>query len=451
VLSGGFGLAFLLLTPPYQGPDEPNHLFRAFAIGSGQWEVDTAGTDRRGGGVPESLLLMFDRFATLRWNSKRQTTPAAVYPFARWPLEPARVRFVDYPNTAVYPAPVYLPAAIGTRVARWSGASVLGTLRLARGSGLLGWLVCGALALHLLPAFRWLFAALLCLPMNVFTHAMVSADTFTDGVAVVAVAYLLRLAYGVGNVGYRRLGMLLLLTFLLATAKLVYTPLLLLALLIPAHRFRTVGGRRGAGALVVGLCVLTVLFWADRSAAIYLPYADYSPAHREGIDLQPGTDVNEQRALILRAPIRYFRAVKNSAIEAFPMYFRGYVGTFGWLDTPLPWPVVIGAYVSLFFLAWYDRSPRVWFGRYGKLMLLIVILLCYGLVVLSQQLSWEPVGSTRVGTIQGRYLTPFAPLLFLLFTRRGRRPRWVPLLVAIGGLLLLSHSLWVVYGRYYLP
>ena len=57
-----------------------------------------------------------------------------------------------------------------------------------------------------------------------------------------------------------------------------------------------------------------------------------------------------------------------------------------------------------------------------RLVLVVAVLLCYALVVLSQLLSWEPVGSHTVDTIQGRYLTPFAPLgASCCYTGSGRR------------------------------
>ena len=105
-------------------------------------------------------------------------------------------------------------------------ASTLDTLYLARAAGLLFWLLLGSLCLWLLPLARWLFVALLLLPMSVFTHATVSADTVTDSVAFVSVAFLLRLAYGPGvMVRWGQVGALVVLAGCLASAKLVYTPL----------------------------------------------------------------------------------------------------------------------------------------------------------------------------------------------------------------------------------
>ncbi|NJO86810.1 MAG: DUF2142 domain-containing protein [Lewinella sp.] len=132
------------------------------------------------------------------------------------------------------------------------------------------------------------------------------------------------------------------------------------------------------------------------------------------------------------------------------MYLPGYIGTLGWLDTQLPTALVALAYLGLLALALVSglRLPPA-----HRLGLLLTFLLCYALVVFSQLLSWESVGSTSVGTLQGRYLTPFCtPALFLAFSGLGRP--WLRLqalgicvLLGSGGLLWAAAA--VHQERYY--
>lgn len=439
-----FGLAFMVLTPPYQGADEPNHLYRAYAISTGVWYPDTT-TARRGGQVPESLLAMFDTYQHVRWYAQAKTSFDSLPQFAALPLAPQHTRFVDYPNTAVYPWPVYAPATVGILVARTFNFSTLATLRAARLAGLFTWLAAAAFALWLLPAWRRLFVALLLLPMVVWTHATVSADTLTNSVAVVAMAYLLRLAYGSHQpLRSSHLVGLLLAGVTLATMKLVYVPILLLAVLIPAKRFTNWGGKWLVAAAVAGLTVATLFYWSHQSQAVYLPYEDYAVEFREGLDLPSWAHVPRHQAMIVRAPHRLFRAAGNSLSTAGPMFVQGTIGTFGWLDTYLPiWLVAFG-YVYLFALAAMGCPPSWW----HKLAILVGVVACYLLVIFSQMLSWEPVGTHIVGTVQGRYLVPFVPLFFLLFTANWRPAgrRW---LLPLGSLLLLSASTYIIYQRYY--
>ena len=449
LLGSVFGAVFLIGTPPYQGPDEPNHLYRAYAISTGQWEpkVDT---QRRGSEVPASLVAMFAAFEGVRWRSTVQTEWRRVRHFKAVPLAPERTVFRDYPNTAVYPAPVYLPAAAGLWLARSLGCSTLATLYLARGVGLLVWLLLGGLCLWLLPLARWLFVALLLLPMSVFTHAVVSADTLTDSIAFVSIAYLLRLAYGHGAlVGWWQLGVLLPLAVCLASAKLVYTPLLLLGLLVPGDRFVLPGGKLATALLLVVVTVGSIGFWSSRSDLVYLPRSDYAEGVGQELHLPQGADARAHRAMVINSPYRLVRATGNSVIDAADMYLPAYIGNFGWLDLPHREPVVAAAYLWLISIALLGGTGRVRLRWWHRFILAVAALLCYVLVVFSQLLSWEPVGSHTVGTIQGRYLTPFAPLAFLLLHRHASAWKYIPAVVVSGSLLLLSYSAYIVYLRYY--
>ncbi len=450
LLTGGFGVYFLGLTPPYQGPDEPNHLFRAYAISTGEWEPQIT-TDRRGGQVPNVLLGMYDAFSLVRWNTGVKTTRERVAQYAEVPVDYQQRVFMDYPNTAVYPAPVYAPAAAGLWMARYLELSALHTLYLARAGGLLFWMLCGALALRLMPVARWLFFALALLPMTLWTHATVSADTFTNSLAFLTLAYLLRKALGEGRFTPKDAMILGALTLLLTSAKLVYIPILLLALLIPAARFTVPGGKWLVAAGCGILLVCSVSFWAGRSQRTYLPNEEYRREVRDSVHLPRNVHMLEHRAMIVKAPHRLFRATRNSLQDAFPMYSRGYIGTFGWLDAYLPIYVIVLAYGMLWCLALFDGSPRPTLPRGYRLVLPVAAVLCYVLVILSQLLSWEPVGSHTVGTIQGRYLVPLAPLLFLAVYRAQPRRWWIPVLAVGGACWLLWVSGALLSTRYYLP
>ncbi|MEM7572838.1 MAG: DUF2142 domain-containing protein [Bacteroidota bacterium] len=448
VLASSFGLFFVFSNPPFQGPDEVNHFYRAYAISTGQWEPDTS-LDRRGGTVPLSVVQMVDTFAYLRWYANQRTSTERVFPFSDRPLQLEQVVFKDYPNTALYPATVYLPQAAVIALSRRFDFSVLTTFRLTRLVGLLLWLAVALLALHWLPAFRWLFVLLLLLPMSVYTHATVSADTTANVVALLTIAYLLRLIFEPRKIGYPQLLTTITLGVLLASTKIFYLPILALAFLIPRKRFEVKGGKWGATIIVAGFSLMMLAFWSGRLDGIYLPYSEYAIDYRDGLDLPSGTNAREQRSLISHSPLRLLKGTWNSISDAGEMYFKSFIGTLGNLDTHLPWVVIIFAYLNLIFVGRLDRSIRLAPDLKQKSLFGGVFLLCYVLVVFSQLLSWEPVGSTTVGTIQGRYLMPFAPLLFLLLIRQGKPKSWLGAYVAATAALFLFISASVMYQRYY--
>ena len=442
LLAGGY---FLYNTPPFMGADERNHLSRAYAISTGEFRPSTEG-DRRGSEIPVSLVALRHPFWGMRFQATT-TSKEIIKRFAEVPLDPGETVFLDYPNTAIYPWTVYAPAAAALAVTTRFNPSVLTTLRYARWAGLLAWIAAGVFTLWLLPAWRGLFSVVMLLPMTTWTHATVSADTFTNCVAFITIAVLLRYAFREGQrIGWLQLLVLMLLAFALSSAKLVYTPLLLLALLIPADRFTVAGGKWLAACLVAGLALATMVYWSEISDRIYLPYEDYNSVMRDAdINIPRGANVRVHKDMIIRAPYRLFRAAANGLRNVFSFYTRGYIGILGWIDTYLPgWSYWFG-YSLIGFAAVTERGVKWW--HRGVFLLAVVV--CYLLVTLSQLLSWEEVGAHTVTVIMGRYLVPFAPLLFLVFVGvrwPGRARKYI---IAVGSVTLLIVACVTLSGRYF--
>ena len=127
--------------PPYQNPDEREHLIRADQVSNGGWlarsgpsapslidtGVITAAQPFRQVGADPRLRVNRAMYAPVGWGGRQ--------------IEGAQ-------NTALYPPTFYLPAAAAVRIGKWAGLDVLPTLKLCR--LLSGWLallcVCVTLA-----------------------------------------------------------------------------------------------------------------------------------------------------------------------------------------------------------------------------------------------------------------------------------------------------------------
>ena len=117
VLGLFFGLLFLLVTPPFQVPDEPAHFYRAYQVSRGGLVPQQLGT-QVGGNLPRSLSKLEGRFKYLQFHSERRVTAAQVLDARRIPLGPNDEVFTSFPNAALYSPVNYLPQAIGIAIAR---------------------------------------------------------------------------------------------------------------------------------------------------------------------------------------------------------------------------------------------------------------------------------------------------------------------------------------------
>ena len=72
------------------------------------------------------------------------------------------------------------------------------------------------------------------------------------------------------------------------------------------------------------------------------------------------------------------------------------------------------------------------------------------LVLLSQHLTWDCVGSSFISTIQGRYFIPIFPLLFIsLNNSKLNHQNFVRLVVIVFTVIILLISVKILYERYY--
>ncbi|MDB5256848.1 MAG: hypothetical protein JWM14_1543, partial [Chitinophagaceae bacterium] len=71
-------------------------------------------------------------------------------------------------------------------------------------------------------------------------------------------------------------------------------------------------------------------------------------------------------------------------------------------------------------------------------------------ILFSQLLTWVCVGEESIDIIQGRYLIPIFPLLFmLLHNTKWTKPKGATLIVVVFSLLSLSYSSYVIFERYF--
>jgi hypothetical protein len=126
-----FGLAFALVTPPLQAPDEMPHLARALAISEGTLGAEKFVDGKPSIRVPQSFVALPGRLGTgLQMHAERRQDPALV---ARELARPQRLSPRSWrPLPSVYSPIVYLPQAVGVAVARMLGLPVLWFVYAAR-------------------------------------------------------------------------------------------------------------------------------------------------------------------------------------------------------------------------------------------------------------------------------------------------------------------------------
>lgn len=443
-----------MITPPFQVPDEVNHFYRVYQIADGGLKAEQF-TQRLGGHIPRSLITLADPFLDLRWQMNRKTSFNRINKLRSIPLKPGEKVFMDFPNTALYNPVSYLPQILPVFILKQLNTAPIWIFYSARIFTFLVWIISIYLLIRSLIAFQWLITFLVLLPMPVFMSMGISADVMTNILAFLFIGYILKQKVSVQLFGNASFFTMALFVVLLASAKVVYIALVFLFLMIPGERFksRVVYWIYFSGLLVLGLA--TSILWASAINDIYIPYDRYNLAFRNFLDLPRCAHMQEQMEYIFGHGFYFFQVCLRSIKQAFSMYYPGYIGTFGWLDTKMPIWLIHMSYLALFFVSLFGQDSKLRLNLVNRIVLIATAVSVTGLLLLSQLLSWECVGSEFIKTVQGRYFIPVFPLILLCVSASLKWPFSRVLstdrLVIFYSLFILIIASVVIYKRYYVP
>ena len=99
------------------------------------------------------------------------------------------------------------------------------------------------------------------LPMSVFINMSLSADMVTNSISIILIAYLLKLAYEEEQISNKKMIFVYLLVFLLASAKFVYIPVIVLFFLIPKEKWHkpSIYCIQGIGLFIFAFAIFALL------------------------------------------------------------------------------------------------------------------------------------------------------------------------------------------------
>jgi uncharacterized membrane protein len=448
ILSLYLGREMFVATPPLQAPDEFNHFYRAYQISRGQLLPYTE-NKRLGGYIPGSIREYALPFSNAATNLNVHLSPYDLVHAYTIPFSKYDARFIDFPNTSLYSPVSYLPQAIALKVSEFMGANVAQMHDSGRIASYACWMLCMVIVIWLMPFGKWLMVFLFLLPMNQFVAMSFSADNVTNMVSLLFVALVLRIAFQSNRISKKQMMVLALLLVLIALAKVVYIGLALLLWIIPEDKFEN---RKQhiiikSGLMMAGM--LAAYVWSGIVMSYYTPYDQYNPANRNNICLSNCANYFQQKELIFTHPL-YFPKVVYRSIFEHPMYFlNGYIGIFGNSDILLTKQLTYLTYILIFIIA-VSEFNKVHLSLRNRIIMCTAAFSAFVLLLLSQHLTWDCVGEGIVDLIQGRYLIPLMPALFLCLSNTALKFRYLPaVVVLVYPLILNAYSVTAIKDRYF--
>lgn len=432
-----WGSLFVVYTPPFQVPDENRHFYRAYQLSEGTL-VGTKQNNVGGGDLPNSVIYASESTSHLRFHRERKYHFRDTVILLGFPLDPQERTFIPFASVIYSPIP-YVPGILAILPARLLGLPPILMMYFGRMFNFITWLTLTYLAIRITPIYKWLFLLLALMPMSVFQAASLSVDAVTNGLAFLTIAFFLRCAFDESKtVRFRDMALLLLLTLLLSLCKVVYFLFVFLFLLIP---YRKVGSVRRYLLLLLTLAsanIMAVGVWSFCSRAV-------------SATVRPAAEVREQIERIQTQPGQYVSILLGTIRHRVGYLCDTFVGRLGWLDTPLPTCLIVCWWFLLAATVFLESTPTIPVTLLHKGILGGVLVLTLLLIFTLMFIYWEPQGETIIRGVQGRYLIPVSPLLFmLLYSKRfrGDLRSYEPILIVVVG-VFLTVALLVMGNRFY--
>lgn len=436
------------VTPPLQAPDEFDHFRRAYHISEGHFLPERKDS-RLGGDIPLSFNLFAQPYRDAALNTKYVLDSEPISASSEYKLDKESFVFQDFPNSSNYSVISYLPHTIAMSVLKPFNPSVSTIYYAGRFFSFLTWLICFYFFLKIIPGYKWFFTLIVLLPMNLYQANSFSADTTTNVLAFLFIGLVLKYALDEKLISAQRVLILLLVAVLLAFAKIVYVGLVFSVFILPASKFKTNSFRWifcfGLVAISFGIGQL----WAQSILNYYVPYSLYNSQYRDLALLSHCANYFEQKNYLLQHTSYFPKVIYNSIFSHPYTYFNSYIGNFGNSDIPLPKTLIVASFVIIIMVLLIEQNQfSLSFKK--KLWLLICAFISFVLLLLSQHLTWDCVGEGVVDLVQGRYLIPLFPFLFLLIpANKLFKKLSPPFLVSLCVFVLLCFSAYKIYSRYY--
>lgn len=461
------GILLCFILPPFMGPDEASHVYRAYEFSKGDVLMDKLGNGY-GYKIPDSIVhLNQDQF----WSNAHQPYLSALkHNLKSTSVNDSHTTVQYFEATSVYSPVGYLHFIVVTWLSRLFGWSAYANITLMRLANIALYATFAYFAIRIMPKRRWFLAMVALMPMAIHQASVVSPDAMINGSALLTVAMVARLLVTRRFPGYTYLSVLATASLLVAFNKQAYLFFPLILLVVPWQVFGKQASKRiyiAITFLAVFICLGTWSIISSSNSAV----AFSTWRQRENFGQTRST--TEFAKYVIKEPIDATRFlihsyVYNTAPKAqidtalqpeFYVHNRSadftwasLLGAFGSLMVNYPiWVyfVVVGGLAVPLLAEDFTFLPN----RRWRLLVGGVIVLQFAMVTAVLWIKWTAKTDTAIIGVQGRYLLPLVGLLVFLPSARyislNLRDKLLPKLlncaVFIEGIAMLV----VIASRFY--
>lgn len=388
-------IVFAKIIPPFQSPDEFDHVKRAYLLSKGVLVLERSSEDGSGGRVDTGLLSYFKAYGMLPYQPARKLSQEEMYSASgiKWSGER---QFSAAPGTGYYMPMIYAPQAIGLAIGEAAGFTVAESYDLAR------LLTIASAAILILFAFQLypsnpLVLMLLVLPMSLFQFASATIDGLSLGLTIFAVSAFLHITRDRSQTPTWLLYGLAASLVVLISSRVHMLPML--ATLLAAGFY----SRRRAAFVLFSLALMAIGAW--------LYFALSTTLDKRVV---VGAGAGEIFGFYLQHPLQFLRVLGATLLDhdMTRFYAHSFVGVLGWLDASFSIHIyqifgILISCVAILSISWKNLRTD-WPAR------TLLVLCAAGAVLMTfiaLLVTWNKHPAHQILGIQGRYFALPAALI----------------------------------------
>ena len=434
-----FGLILVLLTPPYQIPDEPQHFLRTLSLVNNNRLIAIKKDNTTGDYLSANLDIIHEKYVPIIKHLERKTSFKELKQYLKINYDNKNLMFISFPNTALYSPVCYIPQIIGILCAKIFTNSIVAFLIFGRLFSLFFFMAMGYITIKTIPVLKWGALLIFLTPMNLIQASGFSADTVLFCLAAFYFAKIIQFCLRAENLTKKEITLLALLALLIALTKQSFF-FTLFIFLIPKKKFLTNYFLKIAAILAPALIV--TIIWSLTIKNIYIPLN--------------GADAAMQLKYILSHPAQYLGILFKPTYDSLILLYEA-ICIMGWLEMSVP-KYYYFLYVVLFILNGLVTSSEhncLKTPINKKIILAILCITNYIIISTMLYLSWAAPGEfypTMV--LQGRYFSILQlPLMMVVYTLiphiKSKYSNIINAATVLFLICILTQVAYIIFIRYY--
>lgn len=395
------GMAYLVFLIPTYAPDENAHIYRSYEISEG---VIVTGTNEDN--LVKSYIPRFfveNNHQTLnKYNKMNEVIKKETNYDDK--IE------IDNPASPYAPT-LYFPNTLIFLIGRIFDINGILVIYFARMINFIIFLICGYYTIKLMPFGKLLMMTYLLIPMVVHQAISLSADSITNTLTLLFIAYTLNMYYK-ENITKKNKIIYIIMAALIAIHKSVYLPIVCISVIFLNRKKET---KKEQIKLIGSTVIIGII-----SVVVWMAISSTGEKVQDNYLIQNNVNTKEQVLYVLTHPFSYIKVLANTLctnIENYYLWFMGY--SMGWMDIGIRRMWLDIYFIILLFSPFLEKCEKKLEIK-NKIIFVITFAIVSVLILTALYVGHTGVAGDIIKGIQGRYFIPIIILLLLCLCDKER-------------------------------